>query len=127
MQRFTELRVWQRSHALILAIYRLTVSLPVEERFHLVNQVRRAATAVATNIAEGAKKEHRRDYARFLNIAEGSIAETEYLLFLTADLGYAETSALQKEAEEISRMLSALRHHVLMRDREERRERVSRR
>ncbi len=77
MQRFTELRVWQRSHALVLNVYRLTESFPQQERYGLTAQLRRAALSVPTNIAEGSKRLTSLEYARFLNIAEGSLAETE--------------------------------------------------
>ena len=74
MQRFTELTVWQRSHELALEIYRLTERFPKDERFGVTSQLRRAAVSTASNIAEGSKRQHRRDYARFLNIAEASLA-----------------------------------------------------
>jgi four helix bundle protein len=115
MQRFTDLRVWQRSHALALEIYRVTGAFPRDERFGLTSQIRRAVVSVPTNIAEGSKRQSCQDYARFLNIAEGSLAETEYLLFLSRDLGYlAEDVAGAPLAEitEIARMLHALREKV---------------
>lgn len=89
MQRFTDLKVWQRSHALTLQIYRVSAQLPAEEKYGLVSQLRRAAVSVPTNIAEGSKREENLDFARFLNIAEGSLVETEYLMMRCRDLGYA--------------------------------------
>ena len=86
MQRFNDLKVWQRSHALVLEVYRRTASFPDGERFGLISQLRRAAVSVPTNIAEGSKRQRSQDYARFLNIAEGSLAEVEYLLLLSRDL-----------------------------------------
>jgi len=121
MQRFTELKVWQRSHALVLQIYRLTVAFPTEERFGLVAQLRRAVLSVPTNIAEGSKREGLQEYARFLNIAEGSLAETEYLLLVSRDLSYAtptDAQPLLKEIDEIARMLNALRKKVVDRNRQ---------
>jgi four helix bundle protein len=115
MQPFTDLKVWQRSHALVLQIYALTREFPAEERFGLIAQLRRAATSVATNIAEGSRRQHAQDFARFLNVAEASLAEVEYLLMLTRDLGYADASAVQPhlvETDEIQRMLFALRRKV---------------
>jgi four helix bundle protein len=115
LQRFTELEVWQRSHAMVLEVYRLTARFPETERFGLVSQVRRAAASVPTNIAEGAKRTGAQDYARFLNIAEGSLSETEYLVMLSRDLGYLsldEATRLLVEIEEIARMLFALRTKV---------------
>lgn len=115
MQRFTELKVWQRSHALVLDVYRQTARFPDHERFGLTSQLRRAAASVPTNIAEGSKRQHPQDYARFLNIAEGSLAETEYLLLLSRDLAYLPNEAAEPtlaEVAEIARMLHALRAKV---------------
>ena len=97
MQRFQDLMVWQRSHALVLEIYRLSKDFPEAERFGVVSQLRRAAASVPTNIAEG------------------SLAETEYLLLLSRDLAYlpADVAArLNSEVTEIARMLHALRSKV---------------
>ncbi|MBI4916539.1 MAG: four helix bundle protein [Acidobacteria bacterium] len=115
MQRFTALRVWQRSHRLAVEIYGMTAGFPSEERFGLTAQLRRAAVSVAANIAEGSKRESRRDYARFLNIAEGSRAEVEELLILGRDIGFASDEAaasLLEEANHVARMLSVLRARV---------------
>src|SRR6266571_2853041 len=113
VQSFRDLKVWQRSHALVLAVYRLTEAFPSQERFGVVSQLRRAAVSVPTNIAEGSKRRTPQDYARFLNLAEASLAETEYLLTLCRDLGAGEvTEPLLLEASEISRMLYALRGKV---------------
>lgn len=116
MQNFRKLAVWQRSHRLALEIYRLTKNFPSEERFGVTSQLRRAAVSVPTNIAEGSKRRQPRDFAHFLNIAEGSLAETEYLLIFSTDLGYIEADAANNflaETEEILRMLNSLHAKVL--------------
>jgi four helix bundle protein len=115
MQRFQDLKVWQRSHALVLAVYRLTAAFPVEERFGLVAQLRRAVLSVPTNIAEGSKRQGTQEYGRFLNIAEGSLAESEYLLMVSRDLAFATSDVvvqLLDEITELARMLHALRTKV---------------
>ncbi len=115
MQRFTDLKVWQRSHALTLEIYKFTATFPTDERSGLISQLRRAAASVPTNIAEGSKRQSSPDYARFLNIAEGSLAETEYLILLSRDLGYLSNEACEgplAEIGDIARMLHALRVKV---------------
>jgi four helix bundle protein len=107
--------VWQRSHALVLEVYRLSSNFPRDERFGLTSQLRRAAASVPTNIAEGSKRRGSQEYARFLNIAEGSLAETEYLTVLSRDLGYLTPEAAKKplaEISEVARMLHALREKV---------------
>ncbi len=93
----------------------MTNAFPREERFGLVSQLRRAASSVPTNIAEGSKRRGNQDYARFLNVAEGSLAETEYLLMLGRDLGYImgeKAEAPLAEVATIARMLHALRVKV---------------
>jgi len=115
MQRFTKLAVWQRSHNLVLEVYRLTAKFLSDERFGLISQLRRAAASVPTNIAEGSKRQSSSEYARFLNIAEGSLAETEYLLMLARDLGFLNPQQFDPPLNEISniaRMLNALRLKV---------------
>ena len=115
MQKFQDLKVWQRSHALVLQAYRLTNRFPAEERFGLVAQLRRATLSVPTNIAEGSKRRSGQEYAHFLNIAEGSLAEAEYLLIVSRDLALATTEIVQPlldEITEIARMLHALRTKV---------------
>ena len=115
MQRFTELKIWQRSHALVLDVYRVTAGFPGDERYALTAQLRRAVTSVPTNIAEGSRRQGNQEYARFLNIAQGSLAETEYLLILSRDLGYLTPPVFDRlaaEADEIARMLHGLRAKV---------------
>ncbi len=115
MQHFRNLKVWQRSHQLVLDLYKLTTSFPKDERFGLISQLRRSAASVPTNIAEGAKRYGQQDFARFLNIAEGSLSETEYLIVLSSDLGYlpsTRTNDLLEEISEIARMLNSLRAKI---------------
>jgi four helix bundle protein len=115
MQRFTELKVWQRGHSLVLAVYRLSIGFPVAERYGLLSQLRRAALSVPTNIAEGSKRTGRQEYARFLNIAEASLAETEYLLMVSRDLGYitpSQATIVFRDVAELARMLHGLRQKV---------------
>jgi len=116
VQRFTDLVVWQRSHAVVLSIYRSSAQFPATERYGLTSQLRRAALSVPTNIAEGSKRVSRQEYGRFLNMAEASLAETEYLLMVSRDLGYMETKEIQallSELTEIAKMLHSLRTKVI--------------
>jgi len=115
MQRFTELRVWQLGHAFAVQVYKTTASFPNDERFGLTAQLRRAATSVSSNIAEGSKRRTQADYARFLNIAEGSLAESESLLLLARDLemaSEADTEKLLEAVDPLARMLAVLRTKV---------------
>lgn len=115
MQKFTEIRVWLRSHQLALAIYQISKNFPADERFGLTLQLRRAAFSVPTNLAEGSKSDSADDYANFINISEKSLAETQYLLIVFRDLGVLNASTeakLQKEAAGIARQLHALKTAV---------------
>lgn len=115
MQHYSKLQVWQRSHSLVLSVYKMTAIFPSSEKFGLTSQLRRAASSVPTNIAEGSKRITGQDFARFLNIAVGSLSEIEYLLVLSRDLGYLAASVVAaplKEVSEILRMLKALRQTV---------------
>ena len=116
MQRFTDLQVWQRSHALVLKVYTATsTGFPPDEKFGLTSQFRRAAVSVPCNIAEGSKRRSRKDYAHFLNIAEASLTELECILMIARDLNYLTPSCaepLLQEIDGIARMLHALRVKV---------------
>ena len=115
MQRFTRIKAWQRSQAMVLEVYRLTSRFPSAEVFGLTSQVRRAALSVPTNIAEGSKRSSSQEYARFLNYAESSLAEAESLVLLACDLDYIakpDAEPLLSEFDQIGRMLSALRTAV---------------
>ena len=115
MQRFQDLRVWQKSYSLALKVYRFTRAFPDSERFGMTPQLRRAALSISTNIAEGSRRVTRRDYARFLNIAEGSVSETASLTLISRDLGFLgveESAELLDECERLGRMLFRLRGRV---------------
>ncbi|PYU86886.1 MAG: four helix bundle protein [Acidobacteria bacterium] len=106
---FEDLLVWKRSHEFVLGIYKVTTSFPKHETYGLVSQMRRAAVSIPANIAEGFKKRGKRDKARVLNIAQGSLEESRYYLILTRDLGYANVGALSKRLGEVSYLLE--RYH----------------
>ena len=105
--------VWQKAHGFVLAIYPLTASFPKHELFGLTSQLRRAASSIPANIAEGFTRRGRPDKARFMNIAHGSLEECRYYLILAADLGYADTSKLLESLEQVSRLLHAYTQAIL--------------
>jgi len=115
VQDYRRLQVWQRSHQLVLDVYRVTGAIPTAERYGLTSQLRRAALSVPTNIAEGARRTSAKEYSHFLNIAEGSLSETEYLVLVCRDLGYVQpeiAAGVLSEATELLKMLGALRRRV---------------
>lgn len=115
MQRFTRLRVWQEGRELVAEVYKVSSSFPRSEIFGLTSQLRRAAVSIVANIAEGSKRRSGKEYSHFLNVAEGSLAETECLLLVCQDLGFVSEQACQGLFVRVSRlagMLSNLRVRV---------------
>lgn len=88
VKRFEDLRVWQVSHKLTLEIYRITKAFPKEELYGLVAQLRRAASSVPANIAEGYYRHTTKELIKFLYNARGSAGEVTYFLILSRDLKY---------------------------------------
>ena len=111
VKSFKDLKVWQRSIQLSLAIYRLTAGFPKEERFGLASQLQRAGVSVPSNIAEGYGRGSRKDYKQFLAIARGSTLEVQTQLIIAKELGYCKLETPKQAeslSEEVSKMLYAL-------------------
>ncbi|MFH1778318.1 MAG: four helix bundle protein [Candidatus Omnitrophota bacterium] len=100
MRDYKNIKVYQLADDLVIEIYKVTKNFSREELYGLTSQLRRAAVSVPANIAEGASRQHKKDYLHFLYIARGSLAETEYLLHLAHRLGYLSN----KEFEKISQL-----------------------
>lgn len=90
---FEDLRIWQAAHALALQIYQVTAGFPGSELYGLTNQIRRAASSVASNIAEGYGRFSRSEYTHFIYYARGSLMETKSLMYLAKDMGYVGAEA----------------------------------
>lgn len=88
MQDFRSLQIWQLSKNLALAIYSATETFPSQEKFGITSQLRRSSSSVCANISEGAARNSRKDFANFINIALGSLAETETFIELSVELKY---------------------------------------
>jgi four helix bundle protein len=109
MRDFRKLQIWVRSHGLTLDIYRITQSFPEAECYGLVCQMRRSASSIPANIAEGSGRNTEKDFARFLDNAMGSASELEYQLLLANDLNYLSPNAYKttnNELIQIKRMLN---------------------
>ncbi|MFA5291089.1 MAG: four helix bundle protein [Candidatus Paceibacterota bacterium] len=96
IQTFKEAIVWQKAHQLVLGVYEITKKFPRSEEFGLSNQMRRAAVSIPSNIAEGFKRKTIKDGIHFYNIAEGSLEELKYQMFLSKDLGYISENIFNK-------------------------------
>ena len=111
MKDFHQLKVWEKSRQLALAIYKATKEFPKEELYGLTSQIRRASMSIPTNVAEGCGRNTDADFARFLQVAMGSASETEYQLLLSRDLGFLcteEYDKLNTDTTEVKRMLTPL-------------------
>lgn len=104
-QSFRDVLVWQKAHAVTLAIYRASEPFPKHELFALTSQLRRSAASIPANFVEGFRKRTTPDKLKFYNIAQGSADECLYHLILAHDLGYTDTTILQANLEEVSRLL----------------------
>ena len=113
---FRDLVVWRKAHEFVLGLYRFTATFPKYELYGLCSQMRRAATSIAANIAEGFRKRSKADKVRFMNMAEGSVEESRYYLILAQDLGYGQTVILMNGLEEVSRLLNAYARAILTPD-----------
>ena len=103
------LDVWKDSMRLARDIYRVSASFPDSERFGLTAQIRRCAVSVPSNIAEGAGRGGRKEYAHHLRIARGSLMELDTQLWIARDLGFIDnTSETNLLIQRIAAMLSAL-------------------
>ena len=110
MRDFRELDVWQKSHSLSLAVYKVTASFPKDELYGLTGQIRRCCISIEANIAEGCGRDGDADFARFLQIAFGSASELECHLLLARDLGFIDEPAFAElvgSVSEVKRMLAA--------------------
>ena len=111
MKDFRDLKVWEKAHTLALDCYAATGGFPKHEMFGLTSQIRRSASSIPANIAEGCGRRGNAELHRFLQIAMGSASELEYHLLLSRDLtflGSVNYDALQVQLVELKRMPAAL-------------------
>ena len=95
IQSYKDIIAWQKSHKLVLLIYKYTDNFPKSELFALVSQIRRAAVSVPSNLAEGFKRKSKNDSIHFYNISQGSLEELRYQLLLSKDLKYISEEEYQ--------------------------------
>jgi four helix bundle protein len=111
IKSYRDLLVWQKGIALVVVAYRATAQFPKSETYGLTSQIRRAATSIPANIAEGYGRGSRKDYAQFLFIAQGSLKELETHFIVAEKLSYlteAQTARLLSQTDELGRMLGSL-------------------
>jgi four helix bundle protein len=111
VQEFRNLKVWQKAHALTLAVYQATTNFPGEERFGLTVQLRRTAASIPTNLADGSGRATDGEFSKLLSAATGAASQLDYQLLLARDLGYlreADYTRLTAEVVEVKRIIAGL-------------------
>jgi four helix bundle protein len=113
---YRDLIVWPKAMRLTEESYAIARRLPMEERFELAAQIRRSASSVGANVAEGHSRPYRREFLRFLGIACASVKELQHHLLVVVNVGYAEAGEVRSAlalCEEISRMTATMRRRLI--------------
>lgn len=119
IRSYRDLIVWRKAIALAVETYRLTHDFPATERYALTSQIRRAASAIRANIAEGHGSSYRARFDAHLGVARGSLSELESHMMLATALRYprASTEKFELLADEVGRMLTVLQRAISKRHR----------
>jgi len=92
IKAFTDLKVWQEGHKLVILVYKITKAFPKQETYSLVNQMRRSATSVTSNIAEGFGRRSYKEKVQFYYLSQGSLIELKNQLLIAKDVDYLKDS-----------------------------------
>lgn len=113
---FEDLHAWRLAMDLVVEVYQQTLAWPKDERFGLTSQIRRAATSIPSNIAEGKGRASDREFIKFLNYARGSLYEVQTQVKVARRLNYLTESAarsLEEQTTEVGKVLNGLTHAVM--------------
>jgi four helix bundle protein len=102
IRSFRDLNIWQKGIDLVKDVYKETQKFPREEIYGLMNQIRRAAISIPSNIAEGHIRQHRTEFKQFLSIALGSLAELETQIVISKELNYISDEAFQSLIDQMT-------------------------
>ncbi|MBI2596656.1 four helix bundle protein [Candidatus Daviesbacteria bacterium] len=91
IQSFTDLKVWQEGHILVVMVYKITKYFPKEETYSLTDQMRRSASSITANIAEGFGRHSYKEKLQFYYLAQGSLTELKNFILISKDVGYLDT------------------------------------
>ena len=111
IKTFKELEIWKKGIELVKEVYKLTEKFPDSELYGLTSQMRRCAVSMPSNVAEGFRRKHSKEFKQFLNVALGSLAELETQIIIAKELGYLEDGRENHIAEltdHTSRMIATL-------------------
>src|SRR3989338_1995655 len=96
MRDYKNIKAYQLADKFVLEVYTITKNFLKEEMYGLISQLRRSAVSIPCNIAEGASRQHKKDYLQFLYVARGSLSESEYLVNLSQKLQYLTKQQFEK-------------------------------
>jgi len=111
IKSFKQLKIWQKWIEIVKEVYTLSNKFPKDELYGLTSQMRRSAVSIPSNVAEGFKRYHSKEYRQFLYVALGSAAELETQLIIAQELGFIsedKLSIISEKIEHLSRMISSL-------------------
>ena len=114
-KRIEDIQAWQKARQATRMIYELTGNGMFAKDFGLRNQIQRAVVSIMANIAEGFGRRSDKEFANFLNMAHGSVSETQSHLYVALDLGYIDQTSFTKVydlLDEVSRMTLTLAQHL---------------
>lgn len=100
IKSFTDLKAWKEGHKLVLLIYQVTKTFPREETYSLTDQMRRAATSITSNIAEGFGRQSYKEKVQFFYLAHGSLTELKNQILVAKDVGYLKEEAFKPLVEQ---------------------------
>lgn len=119
MNNYKELKVWQKAVDLAVLVYEITRNFPKEEIYGLTSQIRRSAVSIASNIAEGAGRNSKKDFNNFLGISNGSSSELETQMMIAYKINLIDELALQSvqgKVDEIQKMNWSLKKSLKTKD-----------
>ncbi len=111
IREFTDLKVWQEGHKLVLIIYKLTKEFPKEERYSLIDQLRRCVISITSNIAEGFGRHSYKEKIQFYYQSQGSLTELKNQIYIARDVGYItyeQFDQIIKQADQVHKLLQGL-------------------
>jgi four helix bundle protein len=115
MRPHQKLEAWSKAIELVTDVYKSTERFPMEERYGLTGQIRRAAVSIPANLAEGAGRRSQKEFAHFLSNSQGSASELETELIIANRLGFLDEANFAKllgQLERIGRLITGLTRHV---------------
>jgi four helix bundle protein len=111
IKSYRDLEIWKKGIEIVKDIYRMTEDFPNHETYGLIGQMRRAAVSIPSNIAEGFRRYHNKEYKQFLNIVLGSCAELETQVIISKELGYIREDSekqIMEKTDHLCRMTTNL-------------------